>query len=75
MTAFIDDLLIYSRNQKEHEERVKIVLQRLREAALQASISKCEFNVTRTKYLSSDPRSQPYADVSREELLRLQRYV
>ncbi|MGH7238909.1 MAG: reverse transcriptase family protein, partial [Candidatus Saccharimonadales bacterium] len=51
LTAFIDDLLIYSKTLKEHEEHVKKVLTRLREAGLQASISKCEFHVTRTKYL------------------------
>ena len=51
MTAFMDDLLIYSDNEIEHREHVRKVLQRLREAGLQASISKCEFHVTRTKYL------------------------
>ena len=51
MTAFIDDLLIYSENEIDHQEHVRKVLQRLREAGLQASISKCEFHVTRTKYL------------------------
>jgi reverse transcriptase-like protein/integrase-like protein len=51
LTAFIDDLLIYSNNELEHEEHVKKVLTRLREAGLQASINKCEFHVKRTKYL------------------------
>jgi transposase InsO family protein len=51
LTAFMDDLLIYSKTIKEHKEHVRKVLQRLREAGLQASISKCEFHVTRTKYL------------------------
>ena len=51
VTAYIDDLLIYSKNQAEHELHVKLVLARLRQAGLQASIQKCEFGVTRTKYL------------------------
>jgi transposase InsO family protein len=51
LTIFIDDLLIYSNNELEHEEHVKKVLTRLREAGLQASIKKCDFHVTRTKYL------------------------
>ncbi|KAL1979106.1 hypothetical protein VTN96DRAFT_6844 [Rasamsonia emersonii] len=51
LTAFIDDLLVYSNNELEHQEHVKKVLQRLREAGLQASISKCEFHVQKTKYL------------------------
>jgi len=51
VTAFVDDLLIYSKNAAEHEIHVKKVLERLRTAGLQASIRKCEFHVTRTKYL------------------------
>jgi hypothetical protein len=51
LIAFIDDLLIYSDNELEHETHVKKVLQRLREAGLQAAIHKCEFHVTSTKYL------------------------
>lgn len=34
MTAFIDDLLIHSNNEIEHEEHFKKVLVRLREAGL-----------------------------------------
>ena len=51
LTAYLDDLLIYSESRKEHTEHVKKVLQRLREAGLQADIRKCEFSVTKTKYL------------------------
>ena len=51
VTAFVDDLIIYSKNEAEHEKHVKMVLERLRAAGLQASIKKCEFHVTRTKYL------------------------
>jgi transposase InsO family protein len=51
LTAYLDDLLIYSESKKEHMEHVKKVLQRLQEAGLQADIRKCEFSVTRTKYL------------------------
>jgi len=51
LTAYLDDLLIYSANKKEHTEHVKRVLQRLHEAGLQADIRKCEFSVTQTKYL------------------------
>ncbi|KAL3708702.1 hypothetical protein TMatcc_006686 [Talaromyces marneffei ATCC 18224] len=51
LIAFVDDLLIYSENEIEHEIHVKRVLERLREAGLQAAIHKCEFHVTRTKFL------------------------
>ena len=50
-TAYLDDIIIYSENALEHEEHVKKVLQRLRDAGLQVDLKKCEWNVTRTKYL------------------------
>jgi transposase InsO family protein len=50
-TAYLDDILIYSENALEHELHVKKVLQRLRDAGLQVDLKKCEFSVTRTKYL------------------------
>jgi hypothetical protein len=50
-TAYLDDVLIYSENELEHEDHVKKVLQRLHDAGLQADIKKCEFHVKRTKYL------------------------
>jgi len=50
-TAYLDDILIYSENELDHQEHVRKVLLRLREAGLQADIKKSEFNVTRTKYL------------------------
>jgi Reverse transcriptase (RNA-dependent DNA polymerase) len=50
-TAYLDDILIYSEDPKEHATHVKKVLQRLRDAGLQVDIKKCEFNTTRTKYL------------------------
>ena len=50
-TTYLDDILIYSDNELEHEEHVRKVLQRLRNAGLQADIKKSEFSVERTKYL------------------------
>jgi hypothetical protein len=43
VVAFIDDILIYSTSMKEHEEHLRIVLQRLRDHKLYAKFSKCEF--------------------------------
>jgi hypothetical protein len=51
MTAYINDLLIYSRTLKEHKQHVCMILERLQLAGLQASIRKCEFAVQRMKYL------------------------
>jgi SepF-like predicted cell division protein (DUF552 family) len=50
-TAYLDDILIYSTDELEHEAHVKQVVDRLRAAGLQADIQKCEFSVTKTKYL------------------------
>jgi hypothetical protein len=47
-TAYLDDILIYSDNELEHELYVKNVLERLRNAGLQIDLKKCEFHVTRT---------------------------
>jgi hypothetical protein len=49
--AYLDDILIYSEDPREHEEHVQKVLRRLREAGLQVDIKKSEFSVERTKYL------------------------
>ena len=50
-TAYLDDILIYSENELEHEEHIRKVLQQLIKAGLQADIQKLEFSVKRTKYL------------------------
>ena len=49
--AYLDNILIYSKTLKEHHSHVRQVLQRLREAGLQADIDKCEFHVQETKFL------------------------
>jgi transposase InsO family protein len=51
VSAYLDDILIYSENLEEHQRHVREVLERLRKAGLQVDIEKCEFHVTETKYL------------------------
>jgi len=41
--VFIDDILIYSKSIEEHEQHLRMVLQKLREERLYAKFSKCEF--------------------------------
>nr|GEX50075.1 retrotransposon protein, putative, Ty3-gypsy subclass [Tanacetum cinerariifolium] len=41
--VFIDDILIYSKDEKEHEEHLTTILELLKEEKLYAKFSKCEF--------------------------------
>ena len=43
VVVFIDDILVYSRDEEEHAEHLRIVLQILREKQLYAKFNKCEF--------------------------------
>ncbi|GJS21218.1 hypothetical protein Tco_0449850 [Tanacetum coccineum] len=48
---FIDNILIYSRNKKEHEEHLKTILELLKKEELYAKFSKCEFWINTVKFL------------------------
>jgi len=50
-TAYLDDVLIYSRTRKEHRAHVREVVDRLISAGLQIDIGKCEFETSKTRYL------------------------
>ena len=49
--VFLNDILIYSKNEKEHEEHLRLTLQLLREHHLYAKLSKCDFYKDRIQYL------------------------
>ncbi|GKF14362.1 putative reverse transcriptase domain-containing protein, partial [Tanacetum coccineum] len=49
--VFIDDILIYSKNKKEHEEHLKAVLELLKKEKLYAKFSKCEFWIPKVQFL------------------------
>ena len=51
VTAYLDDILIWSASKKDHRRHVREVLTRLQSVGLTADIRKCEFSVTETKYL------------------------
>ena len=51
VSAYIDDILIYSKTRREHEIHVRQVLEKLRGAGLQIDIEKCAFFQRSVKYL------------------------
>ena len=51
LVIYMDDLLIYSDNDKDHKERTKRILQRMKELDLYLKLEKCSFNVSEVEYL------------------------
>jgi hypothetical protein len=51
VVVFIDDILVYSRNEEEHEGHLRLVLQKLRGHKLYAKLSKCEFGLKQVAFL------------------------
>lgn len=51
MMVFIDDILVYSKNEVDHEEHLRIVLRTLRESQSCAKFSKCEFWLRDVQFL------------------------
>jgi hypothetical protein len=51
VVVFIDDILIYSQSDNDHEEHLRLVLQKLRDNQLYAKFSKCEFWIGEVPFL------------------------
>jgi hypothetical protein len=51
VVVFIDNILVYSENEKDHEENLRIVLTRLRDHKLYDKFSKCEFWLKKVPFL------------------------
>jgi hypothetical protein len=49
--VFLDDILVYSKTEEEHEQHLRMVLQVLREHQLYAKLSKCSFYQRQIHYL------------------------
>ena len=49
--VFVDDILIYSKSEEEHEDHLRVVLRVLRDHKLYAKFSKCEFWLIEVKFL------------------------
>jgi hypothetical protein len=51
VVVFIDDILIFSKNEEEHDEHLRLILQKLRENQLYAKLRKCEFWLKEVSFL------------------------
>jgi hypothetical protein len=51
VVVFIDDILVYSRSEEEHEDHLCLALQKLRENRWYAKLSKCEFWMKQVAFL------------------------
>nr|GFB18456.1 putative reverse transcriptase domain-containing protein [Tanacetum cinerariifolium] len=56
--VFIDDILIYSKDEKEHEEHHKVILELLKKEELYAKFSKCKFWIPKVQLLGHVIESQ-----------------
>ncbi|GJT81784.1 putative reverse transcriptase domain-containing protein [Tanacetum coccineum] len=61
--VFIDDILIYSKSKKEHEEHLRQILKLLKKEELYAKFSKCEFWISRL----SPRKDDVVADAAKQE--------
>jgi hypothetical protein len=51
LDKFIDDILVYSRNEEEYEVHLRLVLQKLQDHKLYTKLSKCEFWLKQVAFL------------------------
>jgi hypothetical protein len=51
VVVFIDDILIFSKMEEEHEKHLRMVSEKLRSNQLYAKFSKCEFWLTKVDFL------------------------
>ena len=63
--AYLDDIIIFSKNEEEHLKHVEIIFERLHEASLKLKRSKCSFMKMHTEYLGhliSEKDTEPMPD-------------
>ncbi|GJZ57203.1 putative reverse transcriptase domain-containing protein [Tanacetum coccineum] len=71
MIVFIEDILIYSKNKKEHEEHLKAILELLKKEELYAKFSKCECWLPKVQFLGHVIDSQGiYVDPAKIESIK-----
>nr|GFB17151.1 putative reverse transcriptase domain-containing protein [Tanacetum cinerariifolium] len=71
MIIFIDDILIYSKDEKEHEEHLKTILELLKKEEWYAKFSKCEFWISKVQFLGHVIDSQDiHVDLAKIESVK-----
>jgi hypothetical protein len=51
VVCYLDDILIFSKNEKDYEKHVRMVLQKLLNARLYAKLEKCVFYQSQVQFL------------------------
>jgi ribosome-interacting GTPase 1 len=49
--VYLDDILIFLKEEEEHVEHVSWILKKLQEASIKLKLKKCEFHVQETEFL------------------------
>ncbi|GJW45296.1 putative reverse transcriptase domain-containing protein [Tanacetum coccineum] len=72
MIVFIDNILIYSKNKKEHEEHLKEIVELLKKEELYTKFSKCEFWLPKVQFLGYVIDSQGiHVDPAKSESIKI----
>ena len=58
VVIYLDDILIFSKNPREHTEHVRLVLQRLQENGLYVKLEKCTFDSSSVEFLGFEVSQQ-----------------
>ena len=71
VVVFVDDILIYSAYEEEHEEHLRVVLELFRAHRLYAKFGKCEFWLGEVKFLGHVVSEEGmYIDTSKVEAVQ-----
>ncbi|GKA42494.1 putative reverse transcriptase domain-containing protein [Tanacetum coccineum] len=69
--VFIDDILVYSKDEEEHEKHLKIILEMLKKERLYAKVSKCDFWLDSIQFLGHViDRSGVYVDPTKIKAIK-----
>ncbi|GJW09317.1 putative reverse transcriptase domain-containing protein [Tanacetum coccineum] len=69
--VFIDDILVYSKDEEEHEKHLKIILEMIKKERLYAKVSKCDFWLDSIQFLGHViDRSGVYVDPTKIKAIK-----